>query len=91
MPPVDRPTWCRHVRAVPTAARARAAQTVHRFGQLGLFGHAGTKLRLGFSQFVGGDEVDRADAFAIGGQPVHRRCFLLRVGHARGIETKAFG
>ena len=77
--------------AFAVEAADRAAQAVDRFGQLGLFCRAGALPRFGRGEFFGGDQVDRADPFPVGHQPVMRGGFFRSRGNFGGGEAEAFG
>ncbi len=69
----------------------RAAQTVDRLGQLFLLGGIGAVFFLDPRQLLCGDEVDRADALAAGGEAVH--LLALRAGglHRLLVELELAG
>src|SRR3546814_14874002 len=51
-----------------------------------LLGGAFLALAIEFGEFVGGDEIDRAEALAFGDQPVVLRRFLRGIADARAVE-----
>ena len=77
--------------ALAIEAADRAAQAVDRLGQFGLLGGAGAVTRLGLGQFVGGDQIDRADPLAVGGEAVHRGAFFPGQRDLGGGEGEALG
>ena len=82
--------------AQPLAALAvevadRTAQAVHCLDQLGLFGQRGAMPRLGLSQLVGRDQVDRAEPLAVGDQLVMLGAFLARGTDLGGNEFEPLG
>ena len=64
----------------------RTAQTVHCLRQFLDLGGALLALAIEFDEFVGGDEIDGAEAFAVGDQPVVLRRFGGCVADARAVE-----
>jgi len=69
----------------------RTAQAGDRLGQLGLFGRAVAVFFLDLRQFLGRDEVDRADPLAAGGQAFERLGLGRRIADIVLVEVEPAG
>ena len=69
----------------------RAAQPVDRLGQLLGFVRPLGPAVVELGELLLGDEVDRSDPLAFGGQPLERRGFRVRVARLVGIEAELLG
>src|SRR3546814_19601270 len=74
--------------ALAIEAADRAAEAVQRLRQFLDLGGASLTLGIEFDEFVGGDEIDRAEPLAVGDQPVVPRRFGGGVADARALEPR---
>src|SRR3546814_257620 len=74
--------------ALAIEAADRTAEAVDRLRQFLDLGGASLTLGIEFDEFVGGDEIDRAEPLAVGDQPVVLRRFGIGVADARALEPR---